>query len=323
MISNRVQSILAFTLSRCLYFGLGISFIINKSNKISIITTLIGFILGYILLYFLTKKNFYNFFKTIPGKIIISILALYIVNYCAIAFNILSSNFYLVNTPSILIILPFFILIWYGVKCGLPTISRLSEILIIISITIITILLITFLPNININNFFPIILKENNFILSIISTTAFSTTPIIILLSLLKEYNSKSILKGYTFGCISIFLALISIIGIFGSNLANMYRYPEYKLLQQVTLFDFLENQENFFAVIWFIDLLMTALISSYAIKVATKDKFKYICIIFVLINYFFFTNNYQNSLFIYNNTNIILLIFLIISIFIKKQKTN
>lgn len=323
MISNRVQSILAFTLSRCLYFGLGISFIINKSNNLSIISTFLGFIIGYFILYFLTKKNYYDFFNTLIGKIIITLLSLYIVNYCAIAFDILSSNFYLTNTPNILIVLPFFILIGYGVKCGLPTISRLSEILIIISVSIIILIVITFIPNINSNNYFPIIFQENNFLLSILSTTVFSTTPIIILLSLIKDYNSKSILKGYIFGSLSIFFILISIIGIFGSSLANLYRYPEYKLLQQVTLFDFLEKQENFLAIIWFIDLLITALLSSYAVKKATNNKFNIISIIFILISYIFFINNYQNALFLYNNTSFILLVFLIISIFIKKKKVT
>lgn len=61
-------------------------------------------------------------------------MAFFLVNNCLVAVAVLGSNFYLINTPPILIIVPLFILILYGVKKGLAATLRLSDILIFISI---------------------------------------------------------------------------------------------------------------------------------------------------------------------------------------------
>ena len=324
MTSSRVQSILAFTLSRCLYFGLGISFIINKGKNLSILACLIGFIIGYFILRYITNKDFKSFSNSLLGKIIIVFLCIYITNYTLIAFTILASNFYLTNTPTYFIAIPLFIVILYGVKCGFPTITRLSELLIIISVFIFIIISISIFVNIRIDNYLPMILKiDINFIECIISTIVYSITPNILLLYIVKDYNKNAILKGYMFGSLSIFLTIIGIIGVLGSNLASIYRYPEYKLLQQTNILNFLEKQETFFALIWFINLLITSLISQYIISTIFKNKYNIIALIIVIISLIFFINNYQNALFIYNNTNYILLIPLIIFLFIKSKKTK
>ena len=324
MTSNRVQSILAFTLSRCLYFGLGISFLINKGKNLSIIASLIGFIIGYFILKYIANKDFNSFSNSLLGKIIIVSLSIYITNYTLIAFSILASNFYLTNTPTYFIAIPLFIVILYGVKCGFPTITRLSELLIIISIFIFIIISISISFNVDIDNYLPIIFKiDKNFIECIISTIVYSITPNILLLYIVKDYNKKSILKGYIFGSLSILLTMLGIIGVLGSNLASIYRYPEYKLLQQINILNFLEKQETFFALIWFIDLLVTALVSQYIVSTIFKKKYNIVALITVIISLFFFINNYQNALFIYNTTNYILLIFLIIFLFIKTKKTK
>ena len=134
--NSKRQSVLSIFLSRVLYFGVGISYILAHGNNFTIINFLIGFILGFGLLLLMLKGDWDNFFKSLLGKIIILSLAFFLVNNCLVAFAVLGSNFYLINTPPLLIIVPLFILILYGVKKGLATTLRLSDILIFISIII-------------------------------------------------------------------------------------------------------------------------------------------------------------------------------------------
>lgn len=324
--NSKRQGVLSIFLSRVLYFGVGISYILSHGNNFTIISFLISTLLGFLFLMLMLKGDWESFFKTFLGKGIILGLAFFLINNCLVALAVLGSNFYLINTPPLIIIIPSFILILYGVKKGLATCLRLSDILIFISVIIGTLAILSIQKNISFTNYFPLeILNKNDILDCIISSTFYSISPIILELSLLKkeEINKKAIISGYLIGSLTIFLMILCILGIFGVDFAVMFRYPEYILLKKVNLFNQFEHLETFLSILWFNDLLITSLLAGLLINKVFREKWLYIVsIIHLGFVYFFFISNYQRILHLYHYTFYILGILTILgtlSVLIKK----
>ena len=326
--NSKRQSVLSIFLSRVLYFGVGISYILSHGKNFTIINFLIGFVLGFGLLLLMLKGDWDNFFKSLLGKIIILSLAFFLVNNCLVAFAVLGSNFYLINTPPLLIIVPLFILILYGVKKGLATTLRLSDILIFISIIIGILAILSIQKNIDFNNYLPMeMLDKCDSLKCILSSAFYSVSPIILELTFLKkdEVNKKAIILGYLIGSLTIFIMILCILGIFGGNFALLFRYPEYILLKKVNLFNQFEHLETFLSILWFNDLLITSLLAGLLINKVFKGKWLYIVsILHLCFVYFFFISNYQHILLLYHCTFYVLGILTILGIigtFLKRKQ--
>ena len=326
--NSKRQSVLSIFLSRVLYFGVGISYILSHGKNFTIINFLIGFVLCFGLLILMLKVDWDNFFKSLLGKIIILSLAFFLVNNCLVAFAVLGSNFYLINTPPLLIIVPLFILILYGVKKGLATTLRLSDILIFISIIIGILAILSIQKNIDFNNYLPMeMLDKCDSLKCILSSAFYSVSPIILELTFLKkdEVNKKAIILGYLIGSLTIFIMILCILGIFGGNFALLFRYPEYILLKKVNLFNQFEHLETFLSILWFNDLLITSLLAGLLINKVFKGKWLYIVsILHLCFVYFFFISNYQHILLLYHCTFYVLGILTILGIigtFLKRKQ--
>lgn len=320
--NKKRQLVLATFLSRTMYFGLGTSYVFHYGEKMTILGLTIGIILGYLVLKFLLIKNIKSFFKTKIGLVIILFLSFLLVNNALIAFSIMGSNFYLLKTPPLLIIIPLFILILYGVKKGLKAILRLSDILIFVSMIILVLIFTSIGHNIVFNNFLPLDFKlSRGFLNVIISSMSYSITPLLLELAIVDSPDKKSIEKGYLLGSFSILLMVIYIAGIFGTDFATRYRYPEYILLKKVNLFQEFLHLETFLAIIWFNDLLITSLLAGFLIASYFKgNKLYIVSIIHLLFNYLFFINNYQHILLIYHYTIYVLLVPLLLTLFLSKR---
>lgn len=321
--NKKRQIVLTIILSRILFFGLGISYILKAAVNFSIISILLGFFLGILILNILIKKDLYNFFKTKLGKIIIIFLCLFLINNVIVAFSILTSNFYLTTTPNILIVISISLVFLYGSNKTIGTLYRFSDFLIVISILAYAIIILFVINNIDINNFLPI--KINNYlsiINSIISTAIFLNTPIILIFSLTNDIDRKAINTGYIIGFISIFLITLSIIGIFGIDFSNIIRYPEYIILKKINILNTFEHLENFLSIIWFNDLVLTGILCCFILrKVLNKKVFYIFFITEIFLSYKIFVSNYQNILLLFNYTSYILLIPLIICFFVSLKK--
>ena len=323
--NKKRQLVLTTFLVRTTYFGIGISYCLRYGKNLTILLMLLGMILGYFLLNILLSCNLTNFFKTKIGSLIILILSFFIINNSLIAFSVLGSNFYLASTPPLLITIPLFLLILYGVSKGLKTTLRISDILIFISIPLLLIIFLSIGHNISFDNYLPLELNFSlDYLKSIIGSMVYSTTPILLELSLLKEPDKPSIKKGYIIGNLTIILMVIYLIGIFGSNFALNYRYPEYILLKKINIFNQFLHLETFLALIWFNDLLITSLLAGHIIKKTFKGKWLYlVSTIHIVFNYFFFINNYQHILLIYHYTIYILLVPLLLTIILSKVSSQ
>lgn len=321
--SKRQQTILTFFLTRSLYFGFGLSYIVHQASDNSSLAMILGMIIGGIILFWLTKKDFSVLYKSKIGMLAIISLSTLLLTSAVIYFTVLTSNFYLTHTSPLMIIFPLMLVILYAMKKGLATVARLGEILIIIAAILIGVIFLAVTPMITWTNFLPIKLTFNyRFFLSILATTVRSVGPIILLLSLVKDYDRKAIMTGYFLGSITIINTLINTIGVLGSTLISLYRYPEYVILNKIAVLNFLEKIENFLALVWFIDILIGAFISILALRKLVNEKLMYIlAIIFTIFCIYVFINDYSNSILLWHITTYIILVPSLIAIILTKRK--
>ena len=314
---DKKNIIISYILSKGLFFGLGISYILDNAKQNSILSIIIGYIIGGILLYIINKKNIQSLNNKPIGKILSFLLTIIILNIIIISFTVQTINFYLPQTPSLIIALSFILIIIYGSNKEYNSYKRLCELLLYISIPLSIIGILGNITNIDINNYLPLFNNiDISFIKSIIIVVILSISPLIILL-INHTISSKELLTGYYLGGLNILLVISTTIGTLGLTLAKSYRYPEYIAFEKINILNFIERIENFLAFTWLIDLICIGIISIKNIK---NNKY----IISIIITYLtvkYFINIYQNTMFVYHYIFYILLfIILLIYIFSNNQ---
>jgi len=349
--SLQFSTLFSFTILSTL-IGIGFNNVINIAKADSYISIIIAYIIGFIpLLLFIylfnQEKNINELLKDTFGNIlgtIISYLLLIPIGIIGICSVYSISNFmvsqFLSDTPIIIIYVIPCIVILYGLIKGIETISRTSLILYVIMILLFFIAIFGLAPQIELDNYKPLL--ENGltnptkgalmFILSDI-------TPLFVMLSISKkniinkEKTTKYIIIFYTISIIIMFLNIAMTIGTLGIYLTDMYQYPEYMVLKQISLFDFLDRIENFVTIQWiFRTYILITMIVYYiqnTIKKDTNSKLLPAIILgtIILLDIIIFKNNtiFTNfALNIYPYTNLLLFIIIIItslSVFIKNKR--
>src|SRR5574344_57846 len=112
------QIVLYYFLSKAMFFGFGISFIIGKAKQNSWLAIILGYLLGIILLHFFIKKKMNLLTKSILGKILVLMLSLTILSNTIVDYSVQIINFFLPETPTTIIALSFFCIIIYGANHG-------------------------------------------------------------------------------------------------------------------------------------------------------------------------------------------------------------
>lgn len=334
-----------------LFSGIGTHNLIKTSNINSWISVIISYFIGLIhLLIFIyifnykeelniSKKNTYLFKKPISNILNVLInLLIFIIGMIQL-YNI--SNFaisqFLSETPILLFMILFGILISYSVLTGINNISRIGIIFLIIITTLTIISTLGLIPTINISNLKPIL--ENGLTPTLkgsILLTITNITPIFLLLITPKKdiTNNKNINKyfllyyslSFLFIIIAIFLAISSL----GIYLCQVYQYPEYTVLKKISLFNFIERIENFIYIKWILNSFLTLSLIVYHISTATKENSK---IAPIIITTLLITSTYiifkSNTIFYYIGEHIfpyvslfllIIYIIIFINIFIRKR---
>ena len=337
------------------FFGLeGLNFI-NTSYNNSYISIIISFILGILLIYlfiyiFSFKKNLSInekigiLFNKKIGFIIKLILIICFINISITIFYNLNSfinNYFLNETPFLLIGLLFLVIIIYINTKGFEVISRVSLILLILSFLSSLIGFISTSNCINLNNLLPI--YNNNFkdiYIGSLDIIINSIIPIFLLLIIPKKkivdsYKiNKYIFISYIITFIIVLITVIYIIGVLGINLTIFYKYPEYMLYKRINLFDFINRIENILIIKYIFGYFITiSLITHYISKTITKKNNNYLYIIITLLPLFISLLIFKNEVIFKNYINyiipytriIILFIFILIGfkIFLYNKNNN
>ena len=338
------------------FVGIGFNVALNISGQDTYLAIIIAFllgipsILGFILIFNYEKELSLNFklqklFGEVLGTIInyILIIVAFIIGitymYNLINFTL---NHYLDNTPIFIIGLIYLLLIVYTNFKGLTTISRMTFILLIINFILFMFPLFNLMPKTNIDNLKPLLTNNfNNILKSAFNIVLLTINNIFILLIIPQKRfkNTKKINKyiilAYIISIIILFFISFITLNILGPRLSLFYQDPEYIVLKQVNLFNFLNRIENIISMQWlnglYISITMIIYYISNSIK---KDNNKKIIpvlagtIVFILSMVIFKNNTIFYNFIINILPQIrliayILFIIICITILIKKKKNN
>jgi len=349
--SLQFGTLFSFTILSTL-IGIGFNNVTRIAKVDSYISILLAYIIGFIpiLLFIylfnqektiteLTKETFGKVLGTIINYLLL--IPILIIGICSVysISNFMVSQF-LSDTPIIIIYVIPSLVILYGLIKGIETISRTSLILYVIMILLFFIAIFGLAPQIEISNYKPIL--EHGLTNPLKGSLIFVLSdiiPLFVMLSISKKNiinkakTTKSIIIFYSISILIMFLNIAMTIGTLGIHLTDMYQYPEYMVLKQITLFDFLDRIENFVTIQWvFRTFMLVSMIVYYIQNTIKKDDNSkllpsIILTTIILLDIIIFKNNtiFTNfALKIYPYTNLFLFILIIIisiGVFIKKQR--
>ena len=304
MATKRQKLFLIFFLSKASLFGLGYSLMFSLSGKDTWISVLFGTFIGTSIVFMISKimNNKQNIDinryleKNYIIKILLIILSCYFILEELTTLTNFMTSFYLLKTPNYVI----------GV-CSII----ISSLLILLTYTkTIHLLPVLTTP--------PKPLFKSSIIFSL-----YTTIPLINLLNL--ENNGKKIILSYILTNITIVIITLAILGIFGSSLTKIIRFPEYIVLKRIKILSFIEKIENILSITYIYDNLFLMIFSAYTVKNIIKNKIVYymiiistllFTIIFINNNYIYALNNYYLTPYIFSIGLIIIII-----LYIKAQK--
>ena len=253
MITNRQKNIIAFFITQSLFLNIGFYNILKITSTDSWISCIIGTLLG-ILFCFIIKNNYIFRIISVILSIIFVILSLY-------SINSFIRSFYLLNTSSILILLPVIILGIYISFKDYELLGLICEVLYPISLFLILFSFGVLIFKIDISNINIVLTHSNTSIFkSSIIYFILSTSPLLLL-------NDNNHIHGYILSSIILNITFILIITILGKYLIPLYRYPEYVILKNINIFNFVEKIENILIIPWILNLFILFFTSILNIK--------------------------------------------------------
>lgn len=311
------KSYIMYFLTQSLFLGFGISILFNISGKDCYIGAILGLCLGLIIVYFYAKflelkqkrtlKEILKEHKIIGiiTRILLLITSYILLIYSLVIYKVFVGSFMLIKTPSIFLLIPIVLFGTYGAFKGLNVISRVSEAILPLSLILIIFAALGIVGLFDSNNFLPILTTTpSNFFKTAITFAGISAFPNI--LTIHYHEKPKHMLLSYFISASIIIATIIYINGILGEELIHIYRFPEYMVLKQLKLFQFIEKVENILSISWIFNIFILLMMSIYSLKELVPNKKPKIItsLILILTVYIIdkiFAFNYVNELRIYH----------------------
>lgn len=314
---------MAFLLPITMFFGIGLSNIVKETAESFWLSIIIGVVFGLIIVLgveeiftvdnegIICKANKWQSFIYVLISIVFIMLA------TAILTNLIVS-IYLTEVNPFIICLPLIIMMIYGAYKGEDTTAKISVILLIYCIILSICILLTLTREIKFTNFLPLFnTKPIKIISQSFNYAICSTTPLIILgvygINNIENYKKNSLLKSYILSSLLILLIFGLTVGVLGVNMTELYRYPEYIVLKKISLFQFINNIENFMAFFWILIYIIFILLSGSFMKNSLENLsvkkwiFPTISLLILVVLYFTFFKQINYLLFLYKYQTYIL----------------
>lgn len=316
MINKRQYNILSFYLTRTLFLGGGFTLLIKLSRNDFLVSSILGMLLGYFLLYLFFRKGSVS--KCMSIVVSISTLIMGI-----LANTVLTSNYLLLTTPTLLIVLVFFLVLLYAAKKDFKVVGRVSEVYVYISIVEIVFSLFCLFKLVNIDRIFPLFTTNIlDIIKGIMVFVGASLLPNILLINYKDDLKFRDVCWGYIIGCILMIVVIFFIISIYGSEFSSMVRFPEFLILKKIDIMGYLSNIENVLVTEWIFNVLISSWVCIKVLKDNMNKGFFYIVmLLLILISEFVLNRNYVNVLYVKQYFYYIAFSLVILSLFIKKRK--
>lgn len=318
IINSFSLSTIIFSINLAVLFGIINSYLLNTSNTSTPISLIIGFLFTFLLSliplklfntkedYSLTQKIKLAYKKLSPLVLIIYVLTSLSL-YILITYRLTSfiSSQYLIETSKVYLLIPTLIITYYIASKGIETVTRVSQISFFICIVIFLFDAFSLMPQINIDNYYPLIsTSKTNILKSALMFSIFSSVPFtfIQITNKNKLQDKKKFTKLYhLINIISLLMissAIIITLGVYGINLVNLFDYPLYTVLKKISLFNFLDSIENASIMLWPLSLINAcSVILLFIFNILDTTKYKNILkpltiVISFLIPYFFLMDN-------------------------------
>ena len=348
-------SILFFVMT-CSLTGMGLIAVLKKASVDAYLCPLIASILGIPLIIMFIIISNYKPELTLGEKIIdvfgkvlgtiINYLFIILVFFFSVALLYNLSTFivsqFLPETPSYIVAFLFMLIIIYINIKGIETMSRVSLLLLSITLIFFLITVLGLTKTFEIDNLKPFLEYgfKNPFSgsLYILFLNYF---PLFTLLTIPKQQitdkknYTKYFIIAYIASTLFMFIMILITLGNLGINLAQLYQYPEYIVLKRINILDFLDRIENLLSIQRILKLFITLSFYTYFISNTIKphNKSKIIpCAIFIPITFLsqkIYKNTTQFNHFVlkyvplYRIIFIIIMIIVFIGIYIKYKKSK
>ncbi len=273
-ITDKEQFQTKFLLGRSLFLGGGISLLLSTGEKDVYLGIILGFLLGIPLIYLYTKVSFYNIKEYLKKKTFLNYLVkgillifyLALIFYLVIIFAIFIYSFYLPFTKTLLSCTPFLFLAIYLSSKGNKAILRIIKILFFINVLLIIFKYGMLSIHIDLSNFLPIYtIGSKSLFKTALIFMVFTTSSYMLVID--AKTSFKTNLISYLGSSLIILIMNIYLIGVFGSSLARTFSYPEFSILRQINVFNFIQNIESFLAINWLFDIFIALSLSAKNIK--------------------------------------------------------
>lgn len=322
---------LTYFFTRYSMFGIGFFLLFKNAQKDAWISVILGTILGVIVIYIysLIKKYFQKvkvnnlLNQTLMGKFYLGILLLfyiYITIMILIVLPMFVNSFYLLYTPKIIVIIPFLLIALYLTSKEKRVLETLSNLLCVFSILIIIIYALFLTKYVDFSNLAPIYsTKSTSIIKASLIYAAISSIPQILTINF-NNHSFKKDLKDYLLASLTSFTITMFIILTLGEPLIQIYSFPEYALLKQIKILDFIENIENLSTFIWYFDMfiVLSSTLSNIKDTLPSKHNKLYlfsISFIILLLSTFVIGKNYRIIITLFYYYPFTLFIFLLLFI--------
>jgi len=176
------------------------------------------------------------------------------------------------ETPDYILYIMFMATVIAAVLYGVEAFARASEIFIIFISLVFFIAIILILPKANVQNLMPVL--EEGILPSFKGTffmLAFTTYPLISILMIF-PFNTLDLPqagwamgKGYLWGSLIVFVAIIMPILVLGSNITSNTQYTVYLLFKEIDIAGIFTRLEFVIMTIWLITQFVTSILFYYA----------------------------------------------------------
>lgn len=332
---------LSYFITRSSMFGIGFFLLFKYAGKDAWISVILGSLIsiGIIYVYHFIKDYLKDstlkekLQQTFLGKIflfIFIIFYLYLMTIVLILLPMFVNSFYLLYTPKILVVIPFLLLAIYIANKDKSTLISLSNLLYACSLVIIFLYAFLLIKYIDFNNILPIYTNKNiNILKATLIYASISAIPNIITINY-EDNTFKDDLKNYICGTLTSFSITLVTILTLGEPLIKIYSFPEYDVLKQIKILDFIENIENLSTFVWYFDMFFMLGTLTTNLKETLPKKYNkvyyYLSILIVLIlATFIIGENYRIISIMFKAYAIVLyiffFIFVLLLIYLKAKK--
>ncbi len=278
------------------FLGMAIYNIFKIAKVDTWVSALVGGIIGIIplllILYIIKHSNGDNIldlniriFGKVFGNImnvLINISVILFVSLILYNLSLFLNTQYIPDTSSLYIKILIIIPVIYGASKSISTLSRVSQIVLIINVILFLISLFGIAGDVNFNNLLPVMSDGIlNPIVGAIQYVIFGVLPLFFLTIIPTKLvpNSEKITKKvsimYIVVNVILFIIFFVTTAILGYEIISIYKYPEYMVLKRFSLFEIVERVENTLAIQFVFSMFVSITFGASFINTSLKRVFK------------------------------------------------